>query len=50
MAHRGRGIRVHTALFRGRPLPCPDEGQTRAVEHEMEALAWQNQSQTCLKC
>ena len=27
------------AVFRGRPLPCPDEGQTRAVEHEMETLA-----------
>ncbi len=26
-------------VFRGRPLPCPDEGQPRAVEHEMEALA-----------
>ena len=26
-------------MFRGRPLTCPDEGQPRAVEHEMEALA-----------
>ena len=26
-------------MFRGRPLPRPDEGQPRAVEHEMEALA-----------
>ena len=33
-------------VFRGRPLTCPDEGQTRAVEHEMEALAGRDQSQT----
>ena len=26
-------------VFRGRPLTGPDDGQTRAVEHEMEALA-----------
>ena len=25
-------------VFRGSPLTCPDEGQPRAVEHEMEAL------------
>ena len=33
-------------VFRGRPLTCPDEGQTRAVEHEMEALAGRDPSQT----
>ena len=32
-------------VFRGRPLTGPD-GQTRAVEHEMEALAGRDQSQT----
>ena len=26
-------------MFRGRPLPCPDDGQPRAVEYEMAALA-----------
>ena len=26
-------------MFRGRPLPRPDEGQPSAVEHEMEAIA-----------
>ena len=26
-------------VFRGRPLTCPDDRQTRAVEHEMEARA-----------
>ena len=33
-------------VFRGRPLTGPDDGQTRAVEHEMEALAGRDQSQT----
>ena len=33
-------------VFRDRPLTCPDDGQTRAVEHEMEALAGRDQSQT----
>ena len=33
-------------VFRGGPLTCPDEGQTRAVEHEMEALAGRDRSQT----
>ena len=33
-------------MFRGRPLTCPDDGQTRAVEHEMEALAGRDRSQT----
>ena len=33
-------------VFRGRPLACSDDGQTRAVEHEMEALAGRNRPQT----
>ena len=33
-------------VLRGRPLTCPDDGQTRAVEHEMETLAGRDQSQT----
>ena len=33
-------------VFRGSPLTGPDDGQTRAVEHEMEALAGRDQSQT----
>ena len=33
-------------VFRGRPLTCPDDGQTRALEHEMEALAGPDQLQT----
>ena len=33
-------------VFRGRPLTCPDDGQTRAVEHEMETLARRDPSQT----
>ena len=33
-------------VFRGRPLTCPDDGQPRAVEHEMEALAGRDRSQT----
>ena len=33
-------------VFHGRPLTGPDDGQTRAVEHEMEALAGRDQSQT----
>ena len=33
-------------MFRGSPLACPDDGQTRAVEHEMEALAGRDQPQT----
>ena len=33
-------------VFRGGPLACPNDGQTRAVEHEMEALAGRDQSQT----
>ena len=33
-------------VCRGRPLPCPDDGQTRAVEHEMDGLAGRDQSQT----
>ena len=32
-------------VCRGRPLTCPDDGQTRAVEHEMEALAGRHRSQ-----
>ena len=36
-------------MFRGRPLTCPDDRQTRAVEHEMEALAGRDQSQTTLQ-
>ena len=36
-------------MFRGRPRTCPDEGQPRAVEHEMEALAGRDQSQTTLQ-
>ena len=28
--------RAAATVFRGRPLTCPDEGQTRAVEHEMD--------------
>ena len=36
-------------VCRGRPLTGPDEGQTRAVEHEMEALAGRDQSQTALQ-
>ena len=33
-------------VFRGGPLTCPDDGQTRAVEHEMDALAGRDRSQT----
>ena len=33
-------------VVRSRPRTCPDEGQTRAVEHEMEALAGRDRSQT----
>ena len=33
-------------VFRSRPLTCPDDGQTRAVKHEMEALAGRDRSQT----
>ena len=33
-------------VFRGRPLTCPNDGQPRAVEHEMEALAGRDRSQT----
>ena len=33
-------------MFRGRPLTCPDEGQPRAVEHEMEALVGRDRPQT----
>ena len=33
-------------VFRGRPLTCPDDGQTRAVEHKMEVLAGRDRSQT----
>ena len=33
-------------VFRGGPFTCPDDGQPRAVEHEMEALAGRDQSQT----
>ena len=33
-------------VCRGHPLTCPDEGQTRAVEHEMDGLAGRDQSQT----
>ena len=36
-------------VFRGRPLTFPDEGQPRAVEHEMEALAGRDQSQMTLQ-
>ena len=31
-------------VCRGRPLTCPDEGQTRAVEYEMDGLAGRDQS------
>ena len=33
-------------VFRGRPLTCPDDGQPRAVEHEMDALAGRDWPQT----
>ena len=33
-------------VFRSRPLTLPDDGQPRAVEHEMEALAGRDRSQT----
>ena len=33
-------------VCRGRPLTCPDDGQTRAVKHEMDALAGRDRSQT----
>ena len=33
-------------VCRGGPLTCPNDGQTRAVEHEMEALAGRDRSQT----
>ena len=33
-------------VCRGGPLTCPDDGQTRAVEHEMEALAGRDRPQT----
>ena len=33
-------------VFRGRPRTGPDDGQTRAVEHEMDALAGRDPSQT----
>ena len=33
-------------VFRSSPLTCSDDGQTRAVEHEMEALAGRDRSQT----
>ena len=33
-------------VCRGRPLTCPDDGQPRAVEHEMEAPDGRAQSQT----
>ena len=33
-------------VFRGRPLTGPDDGQTCAVEHEMETLAGRDRSQT----
>ena len=36
----------NNAVFRGRPLTCPDDGQTRAVEHKMEAIVGRDQSQT----
>ncbi len=34
-----------TTVCRGRPLPCPDEGQTRTVKHEMKALAGRDRPQ-----
>ena len=33
-------------VCRGRPLTYPDDGQTRAVEHEMDGLAGRDPSQT----
>ena len=33
-------------VCRDRPLTCPDDGQTRAIEHEMEALAGRDRPQT----
>ena len=33
-------------VFRGSPLTLPDDGQTCAVKHEMEALAGRDRSQT----
>ena len=33
-------------VFRGGPLTFPNDGQTRAVEHEMKALAGRDQPQT----
>ena len=36
----------NATVCRGGPLTCPNDGQTRAVEHEMEALAGRDRSQT----
>ena len=36
-------------VFRGGPLTCSDDGQPRAVEHEMDALAGRDRSQTALQ-
>ena len=33
-------------MFRGRPLTFPNDGQPRAVEHEMEARAGRDRSKT----
>ena len=32
-------------MFRGSPLTCPDDGQTCAVKHEMEALVGRDQNE-----
>ena len=39
-------MRVDGASSQHGPLTCPYDGQTRALEHEMEALAGPDQSQT----
>ena len=33
-------------VFRGSPLTCPDDGQTCAVKHQMDALVGRDRSQT----
>ena len=38
-----------TTVFRGGPLTFPNDGQPRAVEHEMDGLAERDQSQTALQ-
>ena len=45
LAASGR-LPAAATVFRGGPLTCPDDGQTRAVEHELEDLAGRDRSQT----